>query len=55
MTYLPRTQKAYSAALTNEQKKITDERAGISAAEEFRLIREQLIRQKDWLSKKGTF
>ena len=34
MTYLPRKQKAYSAALTNEQKKIPDERAGISAAEE---------------------
>ena len=49
LTEIRKSIAAYTAALIKEQEKSPDERAGIPAAEEFRLIREQLTRQKDWL------
>ena len=49
LTEIRKSIAAYTAALMKAQEKSPDERTGIPAAEEFRLIREQLTRQKDWL------
>ena len=49
LTEIRKSITAYTAALMKAKEKSPDERAGIPAAEEFRLIREQLTRQKDWL------
>ena len=49
LTEIRKSIAASTAALIKEQEKSPDKRAGIPAAEEFRLIREQLTRQKDWL------